>query len=80
MTGTTRNGICHTAVSPPFSSLLTAHSALFTSSNPLFSASGLATSSFNGPHLKSKFLAINPARRHLIHVRISEVAGFNLCL
>jgi hypothetical protein len=67
----TRNGHRDTAVSSRFSSLLTAHSALFTSSSPFspatpfFPASslrrcfdrqaGLATGSFNGPHLKSKF-------------------------
>ena len=57
----TRNGLRDTAVSSRFSSLLTAHSALFTSSSPFspatpfFPASGLALVSFNGPHLKSKF-------------------------
>jgi hypothetical protein len=63
ITDKTRNGICHTAVSSRFSSLLNAHSALFTSPpfffrNPLSLASGPATGSFNGLHLKSKILAI----------------------
>jgi len=59
----TRNGRCDTAVASRFSSLLTAHSALFTSfsplfpRNPLFPASGPATRSFNGLHPKSNFLA-----------------------
>jgi len=36
LTAKTSNGVSHTAGSPRFFSLLTAHSALFTSSSPLF--------------------------------------------
>jgi hypothetical protein len=55
----TRSSLRHTAVSGYFSSLLAAHSALFTSSSPFPPASGPATGSFNGLHPKSKFLAVS---------------------
>ncbi len=58
VTAKTRSGLGHTAVSGYFSSLLTAHSALFTFFFPLFPASGPATGSFNGLHPESNFLAI----------------------
>ena len=64
LTVKTRNGHCSNPVASRFSSLITANSALFTSSyplfprNPLFPASGLATGSFHGLHTKSKFLAV----------------------
>jgi len=67
LTVKTRNGHCSNPVASRFSSLITANSALFTSSyplfprNPLFPASGLATGSFNGLHTKSKFLAVKKA-------------------
>ena len=70
----TRNDHRDTAISSRFSSLLTAHSALFTSFSPLSPAppfsppsglrqgydrqAGPATGPFNGLHPKSKFLAV----------------------
>jgi hypothetical protein len=47
LTAKTRNGRCDTAVATRFSSLITAHSALFTSSAPLFPLNPLF------PHLRS---------------------------
>jgi hypothetical protein len=64
MTVKPRKGHRDTAVASRFSSLLTADSALFTSSAPFFPAtlfspaSGPVTGSFNGLHRESKFLAI----------------------
>jgi hypothetical protein len=69
----TRNGYCGNAVTSLFYSLITANSALFTSSYPLFPRpplsppskfhqgydrqAGSATGSFNSLNPKSKFLA-----------------------
>jgi len=83
VTAKTNNGTRNTAVSSRFSSLLTAHSALFTSSSPLFPlfpASGPATSSFNGLHPKSKFLAIiDIAFNAVLLVHSTNAASYVVC-
>ena len=55
MNAKTRNGICHTAVSSRFSSLLTAHSAIFTSFAPFSRFSPFSQPPVRPPALSTAF-------------------------
>ncbi len=78
----TRNGRCDTAVASRFSSLITAHSALFTSSapfspsTPFFPTSGPATRSFQRPSHQKQFLSSNLNKAHVQYLesRLVELA------
>jgi hypothetical protein len=59
-----RKGICHRAVSSLFSSLLTDHSALFTSSSPLFFRLRAGHQLFQRPSPKMQFSSNNNQPEH----------------